>query len=305
MAEAKITVFLGSYNHEQYIAEAIRSIQTQTDSFDRIVYFSDGSTDRTLEIARDLFRDDTRVIWLPDLDVNKGLITRLKQVAQRIPDGLAVALSGDDVLTPRACETFRGLWRKKPFEWAIGATQICDQHLTPIQRIDPVASGFNLDPTAVLNRLLRLDPWLPVQGWCFDVGLLRRVGGYDSRFKVEDYWLGLRFASATTPVFTDELIGLWRRPENSFSAAYAQEMWADHARVALRLAFRAPRAALPTASMHYLRCRTEAVRSGDWLHSMAYGLAAVGVWPTPNHLLSFGRMVLRSVRSRQSRQGGR
>lgn len=289
MPDSEFTLFMPSYNHERYIEEAIRSVHAQTEPFDRIVFFSDGSKDRTLEIARDLFGDDPRVTWLPELEVNKGVITRMQEVAARIPDGLMMGLSGDDVLKPRACEIFRALSRSRPFEWAIGATEITDQDLRPTSIIDPLAAGFSSDGSDVFTRLLRLRPWLPAQSWCFSAELLRRVGGYDSRFRVEDYSLGLRFALATRPILTSEVIAIWRRVDTALSFQYSEQMWADHARTALQFLADAPVTALAVASRHFREAHAGAMRRGHWASGVRYGLAALALWPSPHTVVSTAR----------------
>jgi len=293
----KITLFMLSYNHERYIEEAIRSVYDQTDPFDRIIFFSDGSTDRTLEIARDLFGDDSRVTWLPDLDVNMGIIARLRQVSQRISDGLMMCLSSDDLLKPRACETFRELARQRPFEWAIGATEISDENLRVIELVDPLAhaSEAQSDARALFRRLLLLQPWLPVQAWCFSADLLHRVGGYDVCHRVEDYSLALRFALATTPVLTSEVIAVWRKNTDSFTTVHREEMCVDHARTALQFFTKAPLNVLSTASAHLREAQKVALRCRRRMPALGYGMSAIGLWPSPRSIASVIRAALWSA----------
>jgi alpha-1,3-rhamnosyltransferase len=298
MEKIKVTLLLPSYNHEPYIEEAIRSVYAQTDPFDRIIFFSDGSKDRTLEIARDLFRNDSRVTWLPDLDVNIGIVARMRQMSQNVFDGLIMGISGDDLLKPRACETFRELARVHPFEWAIGATEISDQDLRLIKTVYPPAMDNTYAASReFFRRLLRLQLWLPAQAWCFSANLLHRVGAYDSCVRVEDYSLALRFALATTPVITSEVIAVWRKLEGSFTRVYGEEMWADHARTALQFLSHSPFDALPSASGSFRQAQKEALRRRRWMPALAHGMSAIGVWPSPRSIMSVLLAVIRSAAS--------
>ena len=49
------------YNGERYLAEAVESVLAQTRRDFELVVWDDGSTDRTLEIARDYAKLDDRV----------------------------------------------------------------------------------------------------------------------------------------------------------------------------------------------------------------------------------------------------
>ena len=67
----KISVFLPIYNKEKYLKRSIRSIQKQTLKEIEIIPVNDGSTDKSLEILKDLAKKDRRIIIINN-DKNHG-----------------------------------------------------------------------------------------------------------------------------------------------------------------------------------------------------------------------------------------
>lgn len=91
-----VSVVLTAFNHEKYIADAIRSVLDQTLADFELVVVNDGSTDRTEEIVKS-FHDD-RIIYIyqenqgPSVATNNGVLaSRGKYIAN---------LNGDDACYP-------------------------------------------------------------------------------------------------------------------------------------------------------------------------------------------------------------
>lgn len=96
-----VSVVMTTYNHEKYIAEAIKSVLEQTFTDFELIIINDGSSDNTDEIIK-LFLSDKRIIYIcqdnqgPSVAVNNGILTA---------KGKYIALmSGDDVCYPERLE---------------------------------------------------------------------------------------------------------------------------------------------------------------------------------------------------------
>ena len=66
MSQPKLDILMATYNGEAYISQQIYSLQQQTFTDWRLLIHDDGSTDRTLEIIRDLAASDPRICLIED-----------------------------------------------------------------------------------------------------------------------------------------------------------------------------------------------------------------------------------------------
>ncbi|MEO5635385.1 MAG: glycosyltransferase family 2 protein, partial [Candidatus Andersenbacteria bacterium] len=69
-----LSVIMGVYNREKYIAEAIESVLAQTFQDFELIIIDDGSTDSSLDIIRKYEQRDSRIIVI-QLEVNSGQST--------------------------------------------------------------------------------------------------------------------------------------------------------------------------------------------------------------------------------------
>src|SRR5689334_22165094 len=69
-----VSVYMPAFNVERYVADAVRSVLSQTFGDFELIVVDDGSTDRTLDILRDLARTDPRVKLLsrPNTGVSRA-----------------------------------------------------------------------------------------------------------------------------------------------------------------------------------------------------------------------------------------
>lgn len=112
-----VSVVLTAFNHEKYVADAIRSVLDQTLADFELIVVNDGSTDRTEEIVKS-FQDD-RIIYIyqenqgPSVATNNGVLTsRGKYIAN---------MNGDDACYPhrlmRQCQFLEQSNRGVCFSW--------------------------------------------------------------------------------------------------------------------------------------------------------------------------------------------
>jgi glycosyltransferase involved in cell wall biosynthesis len=99
----RASVIIPAYNAEPYIARAIESVRAQTRPVHEIVVGVDGSTDRTVEIARSL---GATVLELP-----RGNVSIARNAAVRASSGeVLVFLDADDWWKPSKVEAHLALW---------------------------------------------------------------------------------------------------------------------------------------------------------------------------------------------------
>lgn len=96
-----ISIGIPFYNAEKTLPDAIRSVFAQTVSDWELILVDDGSTDRSLEIARSV--DDSRVRVISDGE-NKKLAFRLNQLVAESKYELVARMDADDLMFPRRLE---------------------------------------------------------------------------------------------------------------------------------------------------------------------------------------------------------
>jgi len=94
---AKVSVSMITYNHEQYIAQAIESVLSQkTDFTFELVVADDASTDNTLRIVQEYAEKYPNIIKLKSRKVNLGLVKNALQTISDCEGEYIALLEGDD-----------------------------------------------------------------------------------------------------------------------------------------------------------------------------------------------------------------
>jgi glycosyltransferase involved in cell wall biosynthesis len=96
-----ISIGIPFYNCEKFLPDAIRSVFAQTYQDWELILVDDGSTDRSLEIAKSV--DDPRVRVFSD-GKNRKLSARLNQIAAEAKYDLIARMDADDMMFPQRLE---------------------------------------------------------------------------------------------------------------------------------------------------------------------------------------------------------
>jgi glycosyltransferase involved in cell wall biosynthesis len=97
----RVTIGLPFYNNETTLGDAIRSVFAQTFRDWELLLVNDGSTDRSVDIARSV--SSSRVRLISD-GVHRGLPARLNEIAQAARGEYLVRMDADDMMHPRRIE---------------------------------------------------------------------------------------------------------------------------------------------------------------------------------------------------------
>jgi len=105
MISPLVSIISPTYNHENYIAECIRSAQSQTYTHWEMLVVDDGSTDLTLSIARSYAEKDPRIRVFTQKNVGIFRLGETYNFALSQANGKYIAvLEGDDVWLPEKLE---------------------------------------------------------------------------------------------------------------------------------------------------------------------------------------------------------
>ena len=97
----QVSIGLPFFNNQETLADAIRSVFAQTLCDWELILADDGSTDGSLALARSI--QDPRVRVVSD-GVNRGLSSRLNQIAALARGRYLARLDGDDMMHPERLE---------------------------------------------------------------------------------------------------------------------------------------------------------------------------------------------------------
>ena len=113
----RISVGVPFHDEERWLGQAVRSILRQSQDDVEVLLVVDGSTDRSLEIARGF--SDPRVVVVSD-GMRKHLPARLNEIARRARGELVARMDADDVSHPERLARELALLDARPELDAVG-----------------------------------------------------------------------------------------------------------------------------------------------------------------------------------------
>ncbi len=216
----RVSVIMPVYNGEKYLADAVESILTQTFTDFEFFIIDDGSTDGTAEIVKHYANRDKRIRFLQH-ERNQGQTAAQNRGIKEASGKYIARMDADDVSLPQRLERQVNFLDANPDIGVVGVGHlIVDQNLEPlVQRDRPkdhavivlnlLLSGFSLSGGSMM---IRHDT-------------LKSVGGFDSRYRVNDWELFVRLAPRTRFVNLPERLYLYRRHDHSITKVLNSELW--------------------------------------------------------------------------------
>ena len=97
----KVSIIMPVYNREEYLEEAIKSVLGQSYSNFELIIVDDGSTDNSLNIAREFAKEDKRVTVIP-LKENQGFAVVTNEGLKKARGEFITCMESDDIMLPDA-----------------------------------------------------------------------------------------------------------------------------------------------------------------------------------------------------------
>jgi glycosyltransferase involved in cell wall biosynthesis len=223
-AAPHVSLILTVYNRDRYLSAAIESILKQTYADFELLIWDDGSTDRSVDIARRYAESDSRIRVIAA--AHQGHVLALKAAHAEINGTYVGWVDSDDLLAPTALEATKAILDANP---AIGVVYTDYLVVNKAGRIKGLGRQCRI-PYSV-DRLL-------VEFMTFQFRLLRRslyeqVGGVDPGIPyAEDYDLCLKLSEVTQFYHLREPLYYYRIHSASMSKRHQREQIRD-ARVAV------------------------------------------------------------------------
>lgn len=144
---ALVTIGLPVYNAAPFLKDTLRSIFAQTFSDWELVVVDDGSSDGSIEIAREIVDDRVRI--LPRDGKRRGLAVRLNQIAEAARGNYLARMDSDDLMHPHRIEAQLAYLKAHPSVDLLGCGLLMvDAAMRPVAEIINPANhgGICADP---------------------------------------------------------------------------------------------------------------------------------------------------------------
>jgi glycosyltransferase involved in cell wall biosynthesis len=207
---AKLSVIIASYNHQDYIAQTLRSIEEQTFQDFEIILVDDGSRDRTVEVARAV-GSRAQIFTQP----NRGVVAARNRGVELAQGQYICFVDSDDVILPTRFERQVAILDHEPEVGLVFADAwIIDSAGHRIGRFSDV---YPVIPGDVAEMLMRHYCFTPMITVMVRADVLRKTGPFHKPGPISDYIKWIEVAHISRTHYDPEPLGCWRRHVQSTS----------------------------------------------------------------------------------------
>jgi glycosyltransferase involved in cell wall biosynthesis len=193
-----VSILIPAHNAENTIADTIRSAMAQTWQPKEIIVVDDGSTDRTLEVARHFPSKEVTVVSVR----NQGAAAARNHALQISRGAYIQYLDADDLLAPDKIERQLSALRQHDNSRILLSSPWAHFYHRPYRaRFVPNALWQDLSPVEWLLRKMGGNLHMQTATWLTSRQLAEAAGPWDTRLHVDDdgeYFCRVLLASAGT-----------------------------------------------------------------------------------------------------------
>lgn len=210
-----VSVRIPAYNHEQYIQEAINSVINQTYKNIELIIINDGSPDKTDEKIMELYdkcKDRFERFEYISRE-NRGLVKTINELNQLSKGYYITGLASDDFYAPTKIEKqVEALEKKHEYAMCYGNMTRVDNNSNILGRVTTKynKSGY------IFNDLLFRN-FISAPTVMIKKSVLEEVGGYESKYKIEDHPMWLKISKKYKILYLDEDLVYYRDHDSNMS----------------------------------------------------------------------------------------
>jgi len=193
-----VSIIIPAYNAENYLPYTLQSAIAQTWPRKEIIVINDGSTDRTLEVAKRLATKEVRVVST----ANQGLSAAVNHGLSLCQGDYVQELDADDILAPdkiqRQLETLRESDSKRTL---LSSPWAHFYYRTRIARFIPNSLWQDLSPVEWLLRKMGDNLHMQNATWLVSRELMEAAGPWDANLRYDqdgEYFCRVLLASEGT-----------------------------------------------------------------------------------------------------------
>lgn len=206
----KLSVIIASYNHQDYIAETLKSLEEQTFQDFEIIIVDDGSTDKTVEVAKN-FPSRAQIFT----QENQGVVAARNRGASLAKGEYICFVDSDDMVLPdRFKRQVAALDRDPELGLVFADALIIDatgREIGKFSDVYPVVPG---DVAEMLAMHYCFTPMITVM---VRADVLKKTGPFEKPGPISDYMKWIEVAHLSKVYYDPQPLGCWRRHQTSTS----------------------------------------------------------------------------------------
>jgi glycosyltransferase involved in cell wall biosynthesis len=208
--QPKLSVIIASYNHQDYIAETLRSLEQQTYQDFEIIIVDDGSTDKTVEVAK---KEQSRAqIYTQQ---NQGVVAARNRGVSLAKGKYICFVDSDDMVLPeRFAKQVALLESDSELGLVFADALIIDSQGMEIGKFSDVYPVVPGDVAQMLAMHYCFTPMITVM---VRADVLRKTGPFEKPGPISDYMKWIEVAHISKVHHDSEPLGCWRRHQASTS----------------------------------------------------------------------------------------
>jgi len=208
--QPKLSVIIASYNHQDYIAETLRSLEEQTFGDFEIIIVDDGSSDKTVEVAKSA--QSRAQIFTQE---NRGVVAARNRGVDLAKGKYICFVDSDDVVLPERFEKQVALLDSDAeLGLAFADALIIDSQGAKIGKFGDV---YPVVPGDVAQTLAMHYCFTPMITVMVRADVLRKTGPFEKPGPISDYMKWIEVAHISKVHYDPEPLGCWRRHQASTS----------------------------------------------------------------------------------------
>ena len=217
-----LSVVLPSYNHMQFIGEALEAIVNQSVTPNELIIIDDASTDNSINIIKS-FAEKYSWISLYENPVNIGVIPTLNRGLEIATGNYIFFSASDDVLFPDFIEKTMKMLNLYPSAGLCSAmTRIIDEKSVDKGAHSSIVirnTNSYISPQQAKKYFMRTGNWIQSNTTVYYRNRLLEEGGFpEDILSYTDSYINIIISLKYGACFIPEYLGVWRRLKTSFSS---------------------------------------------------------------------------------------
>lgn len=208
-----VSIICICWNHENYLAKCLASINNQSYKNIEIIFLDNNSKDESCKKAKELLEKSANNYVLIERKENNGISNNLNLALSKCQGKYLIALSTDDWLTTDSVEKKVNYLEKFPqygLVYSNGYIFYENQNLTMPHIVKNAKQG------KVFNELLKGN-FVFIIGAMLNVKVLKEIGGYNENSAIEDWDICLRISQKHEIGYINEQLAFYRKHDHNIS----------------------------------------------------------------------------------------